>query len=74
MQPLGVVAGGDQQRSSDLGPDPVQLAQPRRRVGGEAIQLGVHRRQLGLQGLVALAQQAQGQLGRRFSGQDRPWP
>jgi hypothetical protein len=42
------------------------------RLGGEPVQLGIHRGQLGFQGLVALTQHAQGQRGRRRHRQDRP--
>jgi hypothetical protein len=65
--------GRHQQRPGDLSADPAPPTQPRCRLGGGPVQLGIHRGQLGVQGLVALAQKAQGQLGRRRHRQDRPW-
>jgi hypothetical protein len=71
---MGGIAGGDPQRPSDLRPDPAPLPELGRRLGGQPVKLGVHPGKLTVQGLVALAQEAQGQLGRCGRGRDRPWP
>jgi hypothetical protein len=66
--------GGDQQRPGDLRPDPAQLPQPRRCLGGQAVQLGVQSDHFRIQRRASLAQHAQGQLGggHRRQGRARP--
>jgi len=63
-QPAGVVAGGGQQRAGCVLADPGQRHQLGRRLGGEPVQLGGERGDLGRQGLVAPGKGAQREHGR----------
>ena len=64
-QPLGVVAGGDQQLPGGVDPDPGQGDQGGRDRGDQVLELGVELVELGLELLPAAGQGPQAGLGGR---------
>ena len=69
-EPLGVVAGGDQQLAGGVDPDPGQGQQGRSNSGDQRLELAVELVELGLEVLPAPGQGPQSGLGRgRWTGQ-----
>jgi hypothetical protein len=69
-EPLGVVAGGDQQLAGGVDPDPRQREQGGRDRGDKFLELGVELVEFALEVLPAPGQGPQGGLGRgRWTGQ-----
>jgi hypothetical protein len=62
VEPLGVVAGGDQQRAGRVGADPEGLDQPWRGGGGQLRELGVEARDLRLERLAAARELSEREL------------
>jgi hypothetical protein len=73
-QPLGVVAGGDQQLPGGVDPDPGQGDQGGGDRADQFLELGVKLGELGLELLPAAGQDPQGGFGGGGGAGDRSWP
>jgi hypothetical protein len=73
-QPLGVVAGGHQQRGGGVGSDALDGDEVRSGLGHQVAEVGVERVDLGGQLPVPDRDRLQGDLGRRRRGARSAWP
>jgi hypothetical protein len=73
-QPLGVVAGGDQQLPGGVDPDPGQGQQGGGDCADQLLELGVELGEFGLELLPTAGQDPHGGLGGRRSAGERPGP
>ena len=73
-QPLGIVAGGDQQLAGGLDPDPGQGDQAGATAADQGLELGVELVELGLELLPAASQAPQAGLGGGVGAAERPGP